>query len=375
MKKPKVKMGSVDFVLFATIMLLLAVGIVMVFSASSYTAGHSKAFKYDYMYFFKRQMLWALIGTVTMIAAEKYDYHKLKRFTFLFMIGTVILLLVVFAFPAINGAKRWIRLGPASFQPSEIAKYVIVLYLAQSLDNKGEKIKSFFYGVVPYLLVSGFFAGLILKEKNMSIASVIMIVTLIMLFTAGAKFGQLFGIVIPSLTALGCFFIKSQPYRYKRFISFLDPFADPQDKGFQLVQSLLALGSGGIWGVGIGRSRQKCYYLPEPHNDFIFSVIGEELGLVGCVFIIILFLIFIWRGIRIAVNAKDTYGTFLAMGITSVIAVQAIINVAVVSGAMPVTGVPLPFVSYGGSSLVFNLIAMGVLLNISRQCGKRPVKS
>lgn len=367
MEKSKVKFGPVDFVLFSTIILLVSIGIVMVFSASSYTTGHSKVFNYDYMYYLKRQMLWAFIGIMIMLIVQRYDYHKIKKYTFSLMIITIILLLLVFAFPEVKGARRWINLGFASFQPSEIAKYVIVLYLAQSMDNKKENIKSFFYGVIPYLIVSGFYAALILKEKNMSIASIIMIVTLIMLFTAGAKLWHLFGIVIPSLGALGYFFIRSENYRYRRFISFLNPFADPQKDGFQLVQSLLALGSGGIWGMGIGKSRQKCYYLPEPHNDFIFSVIGEELGLIGCIFIIILFLIFVWRGIRIAVNAKDTYGTFLATGITSVIAVQAIINIAVVSGAMPVTGVPLPFISYGGSSLVFNLMAMGVLLNISRQ--------
>jgi cell division protein FtsW len=215
-------------------------------------------------------------------------------------------------------------------------------------------------------MVSGFYAGMVFLEKNLSIAAVIMIVTLIVLYVAGAKTSHMLGLI--GLVALaGVAGILFEPYRLARFVSFLDPWKDPKGKGYQLIQSLLALGSGGIWGVGLGKSRQKCYYIPEPHNDFIFSIIGEELGLIGCTLIVLLFIVFIWRGIVTAVRAKDTYGTLLATGITSVIAMQAIINIAVVTGSMPVTGVPLPFISYGGSSLVFNLVATGVLLNISRQ--------
>ncbi len=369
MKKSDLKIGPIDFFLFSVIMLLVAIGVVMVYSASSYSAFFNPNYK-DSMYFFKKQALWAFIGIVAMFFTIKIDYHKYKKYTGIIMIGTVALLFAVFAFPAINGAKRWIQLGPATFQPSEIAKYVVVLYMAKSIEAKGEKIKSFLNGILPYLIISGFFAGIVYKEKNLSIASVIMIVTLIILYIAGAKRSHLIGI-FSLVVAAGAAGIYFEPFRMKRFLSFLDPWKDPKDTGYQLIQSLLALGSGGIWGVGLGRSRQKCYYIPEPHNDFIFAVIGEELGLIGCTFIIILFIIFIWRGIVIAVNAKDTYGTILAAGITSVIAVQAIINIAVVTGSMPVTGVPLPFISYGGSSLLFNLVAMGVLLNISRQGGKK----
>jgi cell division protein FtsW len=193
-----------------------------------------------------------------------------------------------------------------------------------------------------------------------------MIVTMIVLYVSGARITHMIGVV--GLVALaGIAGIIFEPYRMARFTSFLNPWADPKDSGYQLIQSLLALGSGGIWGVGLGRSRQKCYYIPEPHNDFIFSIIGEELGLIGCTVIVILFIVIVWRGVVVAVKARDTYGTLLATGITSVIAVQAIINIAVVTGSMPVTGVPLPFISYGGSSLVINMVAMGVLLNISRQ--------
>lgn len=363
MKKPGVKMGAIDFLLFSTIMLLVAIGIVMVYSASSYSAFYQQ---HDSMYFLKRQGISAIIGIILMFITIKMDYHRFKKYTGILMIITVILLCAVFLFKPINGAQRWIPLGPANLQPSEIAKYMVVLYMANSISNKGEKIKSFAYGVIPYLLVSGFFAGLVLGEKNLSIAFVIMAVTLIVLYVAGARFSHLTGVVF-AVIAAGAAAIYFEPYRMKRFAVFLDPWADIKGDGYQLIQSWLALGSGSLWGVGLANSRQKCYYLPEPHNDFIFSVIGEELGLIGCVIIITLFIIFVWRGIVTAVKARDTFGTLLASGITSVIAIQAIINIAVVTGSMPVTGVPLPFISYGGSSIVINLVAMGVLLNISRQ--------
>lgn len=364
MKKLQNKnMKSIDFLLFSVIMLLVAIGVVMVYSASSYSAFYKNK---DSMYFLKRQGLWAILGLVAMFYTIRMDYHRLKKYTKILIIITVILLLVVFAFPETNGARRWIRLGPASFQPSEIAKYVVVIYLAKSMESKGQKISTFAYGVVPYLLVGGFFAGLVFVEKNLSIATVIMMVTFIMLYIAGAKFSHLVGVVVPVIFA-GVAAILLEPFRLKRLMTFRNPWVDPKGTGYQLIQSFLALGSGGIWGVGLGQSRQKCYYIPEPHNDFIFAVVGEELGLIGCTFVIFLFIIFIWRGIVTSVKAKDTFGTLLAIGITSVIAVQAIINIAVVTGSIPVTGVPLPFISYGGSSLVLNMTAMGILLNISRQ--------
>lgn len=367
MEQPKNKIGKVDFILFATIMVLVAIGVIMVYSASSYTALHSKAFGYDDMYFLKKQGISAMIGITFMIIAEKIDYHKWKKYTGVLMIFTIILLCAVFAFPATNGARRWIYLpGGASIQPSEIAKYMVVLYLAKSIEQKGERIKTFSQGIIPYLLVSGFFAGLVLLEKNLSIATVIMTVTIIVLFSAGVRIKHI-SLVFGLVFSAGVAFTVLEPYRMDRFTSFLNPWADPRGDGYQLIQSLLALGSGGIMGMGLGQSRQKCYYIPEPHNDFIFSIIGEELGLLGCMTVIALFLIFIWRGIRTAIRAKDIFGTLLAIGITGVVAIQAIINIAVVTGSMPVTGVPLPFISYGGTSLLFNLLAMGVLLNISRQ--------
>lgn len=369
MVKPYAKKQQIDFVLFSTIMLLVAIGVVMVYSASSYIALYR--YKND-MYFLQRQGLFAVIGFVFMMIISRIDYHFIKKNTGKIMIVSIGLLLIVLLpiFPAINGARRWILIGPLSIQPSEIAKYVVVLYMAKSISNKGSKIRSFTYGVIPYLIISGLFASLVLAEKNLSIAAVIMIVTLIVLFAAGCKIGHI-SLVLLLIGAAGGAATYFEPYRMRRFLTFLDPWADPRGDGYQLIQSLLALGSGSLLGTGLGLSRQKCYYIPEPHNDFIFAIIGEELGLVGCLLIIGLFVLFIARGISIAMKSADVYGTILAVGITAIIAIQAIINIAVVTGSMPVTGVPLPFISYGGSSLVINLSAMGILLNISKHTQKK----
>ena len=356
--------GKVDLGVLYTILILLAIGVVMIYSASSF---YSMFHYNDSMFYLKKQGIMAVIGLVAMFFMMNFDYNRLKKITPKLLIITIPLLIAVFFFPAVNGAKRWIQLGGLSFQPSELTKYVVVLFLALSIDIKGDGIKDFWTGIVPYLALSGFFAALVLAEKNLSIAAIIMIVTFILLFISGGKIKHLFGIVLPALLTLAIFFIFSSDYRRARMLNFIDPWKDAAGDGYQLIQSFYALGSGGITGLGLGQSRQKTLYMPEPHNDFIFSIIGEELGLIGCLLIISLFIIFIWRGVRIAIKAKDTYGKLLAMGITSIIAVQAIINIAVVTGSMPVTGVPMPFISYGGTSLVINLTAMGILLNISRQ--------
>ena len=367
----KLKMGPIDYPLFYVVFFILAIGVVMVYSASTYYAMYVIG-SHDSMYFLKRQALFAVVGIITMLFMMAFDYHKLKKLMPIILIGTVVLLIAVFFFPAVKGAQRWINIGPLNLQPSEVAKYAVVIFLAMSLEQKGERVKGLVYGVVPYLVFSGFFAGMVLLQKNLSIACVIMIVTLIVLFVSGARLKD-FAVILPVLFAGAVFFIFSEPYRKARLLNFINPWQDPAGDGYQLIQSFLALGSGGITGLGLGQSRQKTLYMPEPHNDFIFSIIGEELGLIGCLFIIVLFGILIWRGLTIAIKAKDTYGTLLAVGITSVIAVQAIINIAVVTGSMPVTGVPLPFISSGGSSLVINMTAMGILLNISRQTEKSDV--
>lgn len=371
--KRKIKMGEIDYGIFYSVALLLTIGVVMVYSASSYYAMFTIK---DSMFFLKKQLIAAIVGVVAMAFTMSVDYHKIKKYTVPAMIGCIPLLLVVFLFKGVNGAQRWIPLGPfGSLQPSEVTKYVVVLFLALGLEVKGEGVKNFKTGIVPYLAISGFYAAIVLAEKNLSIASVIMIVTFIVLFAAGGRLKHLFGYVAPFLVAAAVAFTVLEPYRMKRLLSFTNPWKDAAGDGYQLIQSFYALGAGGITGLGLGQSRQKTLYMPEPHNDFIFSIIGEELGLIGCICIIILFVIFIWRGINVAMKARDTYGTLLAIGITSVIAVQSLINIAVVTGSMPVTGVPLPFISYGGSALVINMTAVGILLNISRQVeGKEEIK-
>ena len=360
----RVRFEEIDYGIFYSVLILLAIGVIMIYSASSYYAMFKEG---DSMVYLKKQIVWAITGLVAMSLMSNFDYHKLKKITPQLLIITVPLLIAVFFFPAVNGAKRWIQIGALSFQPSELTKYVVVLFLALSLDIKGDGVKKFFTGILPYLGVAGFFSAMILAEKNLSIAAIIMIVTFIMLFVAGGTVKDLFGKVAPTLLVVVFIFIFSEEYRKARMLNFLNPWKDPAGDGYQLIQSFYALGAGGVTGLGLGQSRQKTLYMPEPHNDFIFSIIGEELGLIGCLFIIFLFIFFVWRGIKVAMKAKDTYGTLLAVGITSIIAVQAIINIAVVTGSMPVTGVPMPFISYGGTSLVINMTAMGILLNISRQ--------
>ena len=367
MKKRKLiknEMGTIDYGLFCTIFILLAIGIVMVYSASSY---YSMFNGQDSTYFLRKQLLACALGVVAMLAAMSFDYHRIKKWTVAIMIITIPLLLLVYAFPANKGAQRWIYLGPLSFQPSELAKYVVVIALALILTNKGDKIKSFWMGVVPCFCVAGFYAGLVLAQKSLSVAVIIMATAFIMIFAAGAQNKQMFGIVTPAMIVAALVFALGEDYRRERMLNFIDPWKDAADAGYQLIQSFYALGAGGLTGLGLGQSRQKTLYMPEPHNDFILSIIGEELGLIGCLVIIALFVILIWRGIRIAIKAKDTYGSLLALGITSIIGVQTIINIAVVTGSMPVTGVTLPFISYGGTSLAITMLGMGILLNISRQ--------
>lgn len=365
-KMKKINMKSIDYALLCSLLLLLFIGVVMVYSSSSYYALYQKDV-YNTDYYFIKEITWVIVGTIGMAITMSIDYHIYKKFTpWLVLITLALLIIVLFAGADINGAVRWIRLGPLSFQPSELAKYVLVLYLALLIDKRKNKIKKFGEGTILYLCIAAVFAGLVLLEKNLSITAIIMMVAFIMILVGGAKISHLLSLV-PVGIAAGLALIFTQSYRLDRLTSFLNPWADPSGDSYQLIQSLYALGSGGIFGVGLGNSRQKALFMPEPHNDFIFSIIGEELGLIGCIFIIAIFMFIVIRGTTIAVKVRDNYGFLLAIGIISVIAIQAIINIAVVSGSMPVTGVPMPFISYGGTSLVFNLGAMGILLNISRQ--------
>lgn len=367
----KNKRGPIDFPLFITILILLCIGVVMVFSASMVFA---RDINKDSFFYLKKQLVWASLGILTMFGFSNFDYRKLrdKKLLTLAMAFAIIALVAVLFMPAKKGATRWIGVGGLGFQPSEVAKIILITYLSDNIARKGENIKSFKKGILPVLIISGVFAALIMAEPNMSTTVIIMATAFGLLFIGGADIKQLVGLGLAGVATavLGIF---SAEYRMKRFTAFLNPFADPLDSGYQAIQSLYALGSGGLFGVSFGQSRQKQYYIPEAQNDFIFAIIGEELGFIWVLFIIILFAFLCYRGFKIALNCKDKFGSLLAAGITTLIAVQSSVNFLVVSSSMPTTGVTLPLISYGGSSLLFTMGALGILLNISRYSGKNDI--
>ena len=339
----------------------------MVFSSSAAYTEHNDSF-----YFLKRQVLWCLLGTGMLLITKNLDYHKLHQYTYPIMIITFLLLIVVM-FPEfskkVGGARRWLAFGGFSFQPSELAKFALVLFIAKSLVKRADKLRNFAYGYLPNLIVLGFFFIPILFQPDFGTVMVILAVTCTMLFIAGLrkKFLFLSMLAIIPFIALAIYFAD---YRSRRIIAFLNPWKDPSGAGFQVIQSFYAFGRGGFWGAGLGESSQKLYRLPEAHTDFIFSVIGEELGFVGTTAIVLLFLIFIWRGFLTAYQAKDPFGTHLATGLTLLIGLQAFINLSVASGLLPTKGLTLPFISMGGSSMLVTMLSVGVILNISEQTAK-----
>ncbi|MBC7076328.1 MAG: stage V sporulation protein E [Syntrophomonadaceae bacterium] len=360
----RLKKGPPDFILFITTLALLGIGLVMVFSSSAVTAG----VKYgDAYFFFKRQLLWAVIGLIAMIVIMKINYLRLREFSLPLMAVAVICLILVIT-PlgiATKGSTRWLGVGILSFTPSELAKLAVVMFLAKTLEVNIDNIKSFKKGIFPYLALLAFVCGLIMAQPDLGTSFAIAGTVFCMLLVAGAKWSHLGVIAISGLGAVAAA-IAVAPYRMERFIAFLNPWKFASDEGFQTIQSLYALGSGGLFGMGLGRSRQKFFYLPEQHTDFIFAILGEELGFLGACLVIALFLLFAWRGFRIAINAPDNFGSLLAAGVTIMVIFQAAINIGVVSGTLPVTGITLPFISYGGSSLLFTMAGVGLLLNISR---------
>lgn len=370
-EKAKKNKGQPDAILFNVILVLLCFGLVMCFSASAPSANQNMG---DSYYYFRKQLTVAIIGFVGMLIAMRYDYHKLAKKLPLFLGATIVLLLVVLLFPEQNGGKRWINIG-FSFQPSELAKFTVILWLACKLSSKKQKwnkpkdaqtfVRYFIKDFLPYLGFLGIFAFLLMLEPHFSCTMLIFLVGVVMLFVAGMNWGYLVAIAAPVMAVV--VWLVSFGYRSARITSWLDPFANPQGDGWQIIQSLFAIGSGGMFGLGLGQSRQKFLWLPEPYNDFIFAVLCEELGFVGAACVIALFAVLIWRGICIAQRAPDLLGTLLAVGITALMALQFVINIAVVTGTIPVTGMPLPFFSSGGTALIFTLAEMGVLLNISTQ--------
>lgn len=359
------KKREYDFWLLFTVLILLAFGTIMVFSASSYYALYYKENKY---YFLVRQLLWGGVGLIGMYVLSHIDYKRIVKLSpILLAISSFLLLLVLI--PGIgsniNGSRRWFNFGFVSFQPSEFTKIAMILFLAFSLAKNSDKLKHFFTGLLPYLLVIGITDGLLYFEPHMSCIILITVVSVVIIFCAGAKVSHFVLLAVPVIL-LGIKLVLSDAYRVERLLSFLDPFKYKQGSGFQVVNSLYAIASGSAFGRGLGKSLQKYLYIPEPHNDFIFAVLCEELGFVGAATVIILFSLLIWRGIKIAMNAPDMTGSLIAIGLTSLIAVEVIINIAVTTSTLPVTGMPLPFFSSGGSSLAFLLAGMGILLNISR---------
>jgi len=363
-----VKRRAPDAVLLAVTALLTATGIVMVFSASSavaYTQYH------DPTYYLKRELLWAVVGAGALVLGMRLDYTKLRALA-PWLLGLAIALLAVVLIPSLGsiegGARRWLSLGVFTFEPSEFAKLALVLFLARLFSARSEGAASFARVGFPAIFWVGVCFALVMRQPDLGTASLYVLTAFVLLFAAGARLTHLAieaAVAIPAL--LG--FIYASPYRRDRFLAFLHPWKDPQGTGYHIIQSLYALGSGGIFGLGLGQSRQKFGYLPAQYTDFIFSIIGEELGFVGAAAVLVLFLVFAYRGIRIAMRAEDRFGFYLAIGLTASITLQALINIGVVTSSWPVTGVPLPFISYGGTSLVVTLFGVGLLASISR--GKR----
>ena len=352
--------------LFLTVLPLVCIGIVMVYSASAVAA--QSQFR-DSAWFLKRHVIYALIGLLAMSVAWRLHYVRLRGLT-LPLLGVALVALVLTLSPHIGreagGARRWLSLGGVlNFQPAELAKLAMVLYLANFLANRGARTREFTAGLVPPLLVLGVLALPILKQPDLGSVLILATVTFVMLFVGGARLSHLLVAAAAAVPAAAVLIFHSG-YRIQRFLAFLDPWRDPRGSGFHVIQSLLALGSGGVLGVGLGQSRQKFFFLPERHTDFVFAIIGEELGLLGTAAVIVLFLLLALWGYRIASRCPDRYGALLTTGLTTMLVGQAVLNIGVVSGALPVTGVPLPFISFGGSSLVLSSIAVGILLNISQ---------
>lgn len=357
-----------DRTLLSVVFTLLIFGLIMIASAGVI---YSETRFDDPYYFFKHQLLFGVLpGIVVLYLFSKLDYHFWKKVAVPMFFVSVIFLILVFV-PGVGskvyGASRWIQLGPFSFQPSEMAKLAMIIYLAAWLESRGTaRIKDLFEGMLPFLGIMGLIGILIMKQPDTGTLGVIVLTSFAIFFVSGARVQHLFSMGILGAIALWIL-IKIEPYRFNRILTFINPGADPQGIGYQINQALLAVGSGGFWGVGLGHSRQKFNYLPEPVGDSIFAVIGEELGMIGATILIALFVVLAMRGIKIAKNAPDMFGRLVATGITMWIILQAFINIGANIALVPLTGIPLPFISYGGTSLVFLMAAIGILLNISKQ--------
>ena len=359
------KRVSVDKWLFTVVLLLVFIGLIMVFSASAVMAKERFGSSYGFLL---RQLAWAAAGLAAMLVVMHIDYKQYRHSTvvFTFLGLTSLLLIAVFAFHDSHNTHRWIKAGPLSFQPSELAKPAIILYLAYFLESRWQQISDWKHVLLPAAAPSVLLALLIVREPDLGTAVACMAITASVLYVAGMKMRYLAYSFAASLVPL-YFLIVRVPWRWHRIIAFLDPWSDAQGHGFHIIQSMIAVSTGGLMGVGLMEGKQKLFYLPEPHTDFIYANIGEELGLWGASLVAILFAIFLYRGIRVALRTEDPFARFLATGITAMVVVQALINISVVLGMMPTKGIPLPFISYGGSSLFITLASVGILLNITQQ--------
>jgi cell division protein FtsW len=353
-----------DKVLFLATLLLVGSSVVMVYSASAVLALN----KYNSPYFFLiRQGMWAALGLAVMTIAMRFDYRNYREPSFIWLsLGIVVagLTAVLFAAP-INGSRRWFGVGGFGVQPSELAKLSAVFFIAALLERRMDRIDDLPYALVPVGMVVGGLVGLILLEPDLGTALTLIIIAASMVFVAGLNYRYVAGVILGGLPIV-YFILMSAPYRRRRLMAFWDPESAPLGDGFQVIQSLIAVGAGGWFGRGLMGGVQKLFYLPEPHTDFIYAVIGEELGLIGTTVVLACFLVIAWRGFKIATEAPDRFGAFLAVGLTTMIAVQAFVNISVVLGLVPTKGIPLPFVSAGGSSLLISLLGMGILMNVSQ---------
>ena len=345
---------------------LLALGMAMIFISSTLMAQS----QYDDAYYFiKRQGVYAFLGLGALFLGRCIDYHSYKRWVYHILLLSLITLVLVFV-PGIGGkvrgAARWLRLGPLTLQPSEFAKLAMVMFLAYSLSRKQDKMKYFAIGFLPHMLVAGLFIALILKEPDFGTSVTLGAIVFTMLFVGGTRLTHIL-LSLSAVIPLGVWMVMRDPKKFARVLSFLDPWKHGQDVGYQLKQALLAIGSGGLWGLGPGQSRAKLFYLPDCHTDFILAIFSEELGFLGVLLVMALFAIILCRGFRLSLKAPDSFGSYLALGLTLMIGLPALINMGVVSGILPTKGLSLPFLSYGGSGLLVNLLAVGILLNISSQ--------
>ncbi len=359
------KNSQFDHILLFVVVALMGLGLIMVYSASSVT---SLAIRSDGLYYFKRQLIWVVTGLFAMIGFSHLPYNRLERLAVPLM-GVAIFFMILVLVPGVSrdigGARRWIRFGSVGFQPSEFAKICFIIYMANSINLRQDRIKSFLHGLLPDLALTAIIFALIYKGPNLSTASLVFGTYITMYFLGNGPVINLMGLGAGGgvlVTAL----IFHAGYRMRRFWAFLNPWESAQTTGYHIIQSLVAIGSGGMLGLGLGQSRQKFFILPERHTDFIFAIICEELGLLGGIVVIALFFAFLWRGMYIASRAPDTFGFLLASGITAIVGLQVVVNIAVVLSLMPTTGITLPFVSYGGSSMLFLAVGVGILLNISR---------